>query len=310
MRLVFAGTPDFAATVLRTLVQRGHELMLVLTQPDAKSGRGLQQIYSPVKKVAEGIGIAVQQPSSLKADEVAQALARCPAEAWVVAAYGLILPPRILQIPPRGCINVHASLLPRWRGAAPIQRAIMAGDTETGVCIMRMEAGLDTGPIYLCRRTPIAPGETAGSLHDRLAQLGAEAVCDVLDRIAHEDLMPAAQSCEGVTYAHKIGRDDARVAWQRPAAEIERLLRALDPVPGAFTEYADGTLKLWRGVVRPATSDVPPGTVVDAGPAGLEVRCLDADLLVTELQRPGGRRLPAEAFLRGARIPLGSRLGS
>jgi methionyl-tRNA formyltransferase len=307
MRLVFAGTPQFAAVILTRLVQCGHDLRLVLTQPDRDAGRGLRVAQSAVKQVAGECGIAVQQPVSLRDPRVADTLPR-DAEAWVVAAYGLILPPHVLAIPPLGCLNVHASLLPRWRGAAPIQRAILAGDAETGVCIMRMEAGLDTGPVYVSRRTPISPLDTAGTLHDRLAQLGADAICAVLEQLGGGGGEPVPQPSGGVTYASKIERAETRVQWARPAVELERLLRAFDPAPGAFTVHRGTDLKLFRGEVRSREVEALPGTVVEASETGLVVRCLDHDLVIGEMQRPGGRRLPAREFLRGYPIAPGTRL--
>src|SRR5690606_27181454 len=224
-----------------------HEVVLVLTQPDRPSGRGLRKSESPVKVLAREHGIAVQQPASLRDPALIAELAARRADVWVVAAYGLLLPPTVLQLPRLGCLNIHASLLPRWRGAAPIQRAIMAGDTQTGISIMQMDEGLDTGPVLLQRAVPIEPADTAGSLHDRLAELGAEAICEVLDRLAAGAIVARPQPAEGATYAHKITREDACVDWARPAAEVERLLRALDPVPGAFTRHGREELKLWSG---------------------------------------------------------------
>jgi len=311
MRLIFAGTPNFAAVSLLALMRRNHEIVLVLTQPDKISGRGLKVTTSAVKEVALENHLALQQPASLKDPGSAERLAECQADACIVVAYGLILPQDILELPHFGCLNVHASLLPRWRGAAPIQRAIMAGDSETGVCVMQMDAGLDTGPVYLCERTVIGPHETAGTLHDRLAELGARAVCEVLDRLASQPLViPVAQRAEGVTYANKIGRVDACIDWNRPAAEVERLLRALDPVPGAYSEYERVPLKLWRGKVRRESGAQAPGEIVSTSPDGVVVRCADADLCVTELQRPGGRRMRAEQFLHGFPLRPGGRFGA
>jgi methionyl-tRNA formyltransferase len=227
----------------------------------------------------------------------------------VVAAYGLILPAPVLALPRYGCINVHASLLPRWRGAAPIQRALMAGDAETGVSIMRMDAGLDTGPVYLRRALPILPTDTTGSLHDRLAALGAEALCDVLDRLPSG--MPATpQPDAGVTYAAKIAREDAQIDWGQPAAAIERLLRALDPVPGAHTSWNGGLLKVWSGRIAPGRPDALPGTILGVSADGIEVQCAPGSIVLTELQRAGARRLPVAEFLRGQSFARGARLGA
>jgi methionyl-tRNA formyltransferase len=264
---------------------------------------------SPVKAAARANGIAVQQPPSLRATEAQEALSAVHADAWVVAAYGLILPAPLLAAPRYGCLNVHASLLPRWRGAAPIQRAIMAGDVTTGVSIMRMDEGLDTGPVYLQRTVPIGPQDTAGSLHDRLAELGADAMCEVLDRLPG-GLEPEPQLQDGVVYAHKLMRDDARIDWARPALQIERLLRTLDPAPGAHTSWDGEPLKIWAGTPGARDCGAAPGTVLGAGPEGIEVQCAAGSLVVTELQRAGGRRLPAADFLRGRGIEPGQRWGS
>ena len=309
MRLVFAGTPEFAAVALSALLDRGHDVVSILTQPDRRSGRGLRESYSPVKQLALKRGIAVQQPVSLRDPAVHPELAGLGADAWVVAAYGLLLGRAVLELPRLGCINIHASLLPRWRGAAPIQRAILAGDTETGISIMRMDAGLDTGPVYLRRAVPIGARDNAGSLHDRLAELGAVAICEVLDALAAGTIRAEAQAAEGACYAPKLTREEAHIDWSQPALRLERLLRALDPAPGAHTTHAGAVLKIWSG--RPATGRAvaPPGTVLAAGPAGIEVQCGDGSLVVTVLQRAGGRRLEAGAFLSGHRIEPGIRLG-
>jgi methionyl-tRNA formyltransferase len=310
MRLVFAGTPDFAAFILRALLQRDFDIVSVLTQPDKPAGRGKREAMSPVKVLAQSQAIAVQQPASLRHPEVLDQLRSLAADAWVVAAYGLILPAPVLALPRYGCINVHASLLPRWRGAAPIQRAIMAGDRETGISIMRMDAGLDTGPVYLRRSVPILPGDTAGSLHDRLAALGAQALCEVLDALPAGHLRPQPQPDEGVTYAAKITREDARIDWAQPAAAIERLLRALDPVPGAYTTCDGAALKLWAARVAGGGTAGAPGTVLAVTADGLEVQCAPGTLVVTQMQRAGGRRLPTTEFLRGHPLSPGVRLGT
>jgi len=309
MRLIFAGTPTFAAVVLQDLLAHTYDVVSVLTQPDATAGRGLQSKHSPVKQVALEQGIALQQPATLKNDGTVAELAALRPDVLVVVAYGLILPPAVLDIPRLGCLNVHASLLPRWRGAAPIQRAIMAGDDETGVCIMRMAVGLDTGPVYLCRRTPIASDDTAGSLHDRLATLGAEALRTVLAALACSGTEPEPQPAEGVTYAAKISKADGLIDWTRPGVEIERLMRGLDPVPGAYTTWRGQPLKLWRGTVSASVAEAAPGTVVGVTSDAVHVRCGAGVLSVSELQRPGGRRLQAAEFLRGFKLAVGDRLG-
>jgi methionyl-tRNA formyltransferase len=266
---------------------------------------------SPVKQAALAHGIAMHQPPSLKDPTAVETIAGLDLDVLVVVAYGLILPASVLALPPFGCLNVHASLLPRWRGAAPIQRAIMAGDCETGVCIMRMDAGLDTGPVYDRRRTPIGPEDTFGSLHDRLAAMGADALCDVLPELLAGRARSEPQAEEGVTYAAKILKPDTRVEWQSGAVAIERLLRAFDPAPGAFTTFQDQPLKLWRAhVSSEPTSGAPPGTVLASGAAGIDVQCGDGVLRLTELQRAGGRRMHAVDFLRGNRLGPGDRLGA
>jgi len=309
MRLVFAGTPDFAAVSLAALLQRGHDIELVLTQPDRPAGRGRQTQVSPVKALAQRYDIAVQQPASLRAPEMQDGLREVSAQAWVVAAYGLLLPPAVLALPSLGCVNVHASLLPRWRGAAPIQRAILAGDRESGVSIMQMDAGLDTGPVYMRRTAVLAPDETGGTLHDRLAEMGAEAVCEVLDALASGKACAQPQPQAGACYAAKIGREDARIDWSGPAPAIERQLRALDPVPGAFSVYEGETWKLWRGAVVPGQANAAPGSVLQADPEGIVVQCGSEALRLRVLQRPGGRRLSAAELLRGRRIETGTRFG-
>jgi len=310
MRIAFAGTPTFAAVVLAELLQRKFNIVSVLTQPDAPSGRGLKSTESPVKRLSIDHEIALQQPSTLKDAAAVDALRAAQPDVLVVVAYGLILPPAVLGLPTWGCVNVHASLLPRWRGAAPIQRAIMAGDARTGVCIMHMDAGLDTGAVYLCRETPIGPGDTSGTLHDRLALLGAEALCATLDDLAHGRAEAQAQPAEGVTYAAKILKPDARIDWRRPALEIERQLRALDPVPGAQTMLGAQAVKLWRGLVLPQTASYAPlGSIVAVSGEGIDVRCGEGSLRVTELQRAGGRRLRAVEFLRGNKLSPGDTFG-
>lgn len=310
MRIAFAGTPTFAAVVLAELLRRKHNVVLVLTQPDATSGRGLKSVNSPVKELSTKHDIAVQQPVTLKDPAAVAALGAARPDVLVVVAYGLILPPAALALPPLGCLNVHASLLPRWRGAAPIQRAIMAGDAQTGVCIMQMDAGLDTGAVYSCRKTGIGPDDTAGTLHDRLATIGADALCAVLEDLAAGRARATPQPAEGITYAAKILKPDASIDWRRTAVEIERQLRALDPVPGAQTVFGGQPLKLWRAQALSApVHSAPIGSVVAVGPDGIEVRCGDGSLRVSELQRAGGRRLRAGEFLRGFKLSPGDRFG-
>ncbi len=303
MKLVFAGTPEFAAVSLAALLAARHEVTLVLTQPDRAAGRGLRPHPSAVKRLALEHGLTVAQPATLKDPTVAQSLADAGPQAMVVAAYGLILPPALLAIPARGCIHVHASLLPRWRGAAPIHRALLAGDRETGVTIMQMDAGLDTGAMLLQRAIPIAAADTTGTLHDKLAALGAELLIEALAA----NPAPRAQDAAAATYAPRIDKREAEIDWTRPAAQIGRQVRAFDPAPGAQTRLDGTTLKIWRAQVEPVGAGAP-GTVTAAGPDGIVIACGAQALRVTELQRAGGKRLPAQAFLAGHRIERGARL--
>lgn len=311
MRIVFAGTPPFAAHILTEMLRCGFNVVSVLTQPDAASGRGLNAKFSAVKQLAVAKNIVVQQPATLKDRDAQLAIDHLKPDVIVVVAYGLIFPRAVLELPRSGCVNVHASLLPRWRGAAPIQRALMAGDAETGVCIMRMDEGLDTGPVYERRHTPIRADDTYGTLHDRLAALGAEALCAVLSKLATGSARVDAQSDLGVTYAAKISKADTVVDWHQSASVIERQLRAFDPAPGAATTYAGQPFKVWRGAVVAAQSGtVPPGTILSVGPQGVDVQCGDGVLRLGELQRAGGRRLRAVEFLRGFKLTPGERLGA
>ena len=303
LRVAFAGTPEFARVALAALHGAGFEIVLVLTQPDRPAGRGMKLQASPVKALALDLGLGVAQPRSLRlegrfADDARaarDALAAARPDVLVVAAYGLILPDWVLALPRLGCLNIHASLLPRWRGAAPIQRAIEAGDAVTGVTIMQMDAGLDTGAMLLERQLAIAPAETTGNLHDRLAALGSMLIVEALRRLAAGRLPPRAQPAEGTTYAHKIAKTEAEIDWRQPAATIERKLRALDPAPGAFSHLGGELVKFWRAQVMPERSGAP-GEILEAGDAGLVVACGSGALRVTQLQRPGGRRAPAAAF--------------
>jgi methionyl-tRNA formyltransferase len=265
---------------------------------------------SEVKRVALEFGLQVDQPISLRDDAVVARLRAVTPEIMIVAAYGLILPPPVLEVATRGCINIHASLLPRWRGAAPVQRALLAGDRETGISIMQMDAGLDTGPVLLERRVPIAPDDTAGTLHDKLAAVGAEAIVSALTAMEMGSLPPLPQPDAGVTYAHKISRDEARVDWSRPAAEIERAVRAYDPAPGAYTSLDGQVLKIWRARAEDSRSPANPGEVVGTPDDMLAVACGAGILCLSEVQRAGGRRQPAAEFLRGRSVPPGTRLGT
>jgi len=306
--VAFAGTPEFAAIALRALLAAGWEIPFVLTQPDRPAGRGMKLSPSPVKRVAQEAGIPVLQPARLKSEEDRRELLALPApDVLVVAAYGLILPPEVLHWPRWGCLNIHASLLPRWRGAAPIVRAIEAGDAETGVTLMQMDEGLDTGPMVASVATPIAAKESAGSLHDRLAALGAELLLRVLPELPRYLAQARAQPAEGATYAAKITPQERWVDWSQPASVIERRLRAFDPHPGAQALLRGVPLKLWRGQVIEGGAAEPPGTVTAVGPEGITVQAGEGSLRLTELQRPGGKRLPAAEFLRGFPISVGER---
>jgi methionyl-tRNA formyltransferase len=306
MRIVFAGTPDFAVPALEALARAGHDLAGVLTQPDRPAGRGLAPAASPVKAAAARLGIPVLQPASLKTPEAQGVVRALAPDALVVAAYGLILPQAVLDIPPLGAINIHASLLPRWRGAAPIQRALLAGDRETGISIMRMEAALDTGPVLLCEAVPILPGETAGTLHDKLAALGARLVVAALDGLGRGTLAAAPQPADGATYAAKLDKREARIDWTRPAAEIERQVRAFNPFPGATARVRGTEVKIWRAVLADGAGE--PGAVIAIDPTGIMVASGAGALRLEELQRAGGKRLPAREFLRGFPLAVGERL--
>ena len=305
MKLVFAGTPEFAAIALRAILAAGHEVVLVLTQPDRASGRGMALRASPVKQLAGEMAIEVLQPASLRDVGVQQRLRLVGADAIVVAAYGLILPQAVLELPRFGCINIHASLLPRWRGAAPIQRAILAGDRETGVCIMQMDAGLDNGPVLLSAKQAIASNDTASSLHDRLAVQGAGLIVDVLARLP---MVAHPQAEDGITYAPKIGKSEAALDWRLPAVHLERQVRAFDPFPGASCVVDGNPLKVWRAEV--VADSGPPGSVLAVGRNGVVVACGTEALCLTELQKAGGRRLPAVQFLAGNPIRAGFRCAS
>ena len=305
MKLVFAGTPAFAAISLAALVRAGHDVSLVLTQPDRPAGRGLKPQHSAVKQFALERGLPILQPATLDDAGTVAAIAAARPEALIVAAYGLIVPAPLLALPPRGSLNVHASLLPRWRGAAPIQRALLAGDRVTGITIMQMDEGLDTGPVLLREEIAIAPDDTAGSLHDKLAALGAR----LLVRALETHPAPVAQDTTGVTYASRITRSEAEIDWRDAAQEIELRIRAFDPVPGAQTRHDRVMLKIWRAAAESGVH-AAPGTVCSAGPDGIVVACGSGVLRITELQRAGGKRLAARAFLAGSRLASGARLGS
>jgi len=305
MKIVFAGTPEFAAAALDAVLRAGHEITLVLTQPDRPAGRGLKSQPSAVKRLAQARSRDVLQPATLNEAAVLEAIASACPQALVVAAYGLILPPALLRLPPRGCLNVHASLLPRWRGAAPIQRALLAGDTQTGITIMQMDEGLDTGAILLQEPVAIAADDTAGMLHDKLAALGARLIVRALEGPA----APQPQDASRATYAARIIKADAEIDWRRPVQDIERQVRAFDPAPGAHTSLDGAALKIWRARTGPAIA-AAPGTVCAADAGGIVVACGTDTLRILELQRAGGKRLPVQAFLSGFRLALGATFGT
>lgn len=304
MRVIFAGTPEFAAQALAAIIAAGHEIPLVLTQPDRPAGRGMSLQPSAVKKLAIAHGLAVFQPLSLKGTEAQARLAELQADVMVVAAYGLILPQAVLDFPRHGCLNIHASLLPRWRGAAPIQRALLAGDAQTGVCIMQMEAGLDTGPVLLREAFPIEGEDTTASLHDKLASCGAALIVKVLDGLPlASEIQPEA----GVTYAHKIEKAEALIDWSRSAAELDRHIRAFNPFPGAQTQLGGQTVKLWQA--RPVAGQGEPGQVLAVDRQKIVIACGAGALAVSELQKAGGKRLPVQQFLAGNVLSVGDRFG-
>ena len=304
MRLVFMGTPDFAVAPLRALVAAGHEIACAYSQPPRPAGRGNKLTPSPVQRAAEAAGIAVRHPASLKGAEEQAAFAALNADAAVVVAYGLLLPKAVLAAPRLGCFNLHASLLPRWRGAAPIHRAIMAGDAETGIAVMGMEAGLDTGPVFLERRIPIGPRATTAELHDALSALGAQMIVEALPGIAAGILRPRPQAEVGITYAHKIDKAEGRLDWAKPAAELDRLVRALGAAPGCWFELAGERIKLLEA--EPVAGHGTPGTLLDDA---LTVACGAGALRLLRLQRAGKAPVDARAFLNGQPLARGARLG-
>ncbi|KGM54691.1 methionyl-tRNA formyltransferase [Lysobacter arseniciresistens ZS79] len=301
MRIVFAGTPEFAVPCLRAAANKA-EIVAVYTQPDRPAGRGRGLTPSPVKREALARGIEVLQPENFRSQVSRDALAALKPDLMVVVAYGLILPQAVLDIPEHGCWNVHASLLPRWRGAAPIQRAIQAGDAETGVCLMRMEKGLDTGPVLLSQATPIGPEETGGQLHDRLAELGAQVLADGLG-LLRATLLPVArpQPAEGVTYAHKLDKAEARLDWSRPAVELADTVRAFNPWPVAEAPLAGERVRIHAATALPLAHGRAPGTVLLAGRDGIDIACGEGALRVRTLQREGGKPVAAADYLNGRR---------
>lgn len=308
LRIAFAGTPDFARQPLEALIASGHRLVGVLTQPDRPKGRGRQLASSPVKQAAERAGLLILQPQTLKDAAAREALTSLQPDVLVVVAYGLILPQAVLDLPRLGCVNIHASLLPRWRGAAPIQRAILAGDAETGVSIMLMNAGLDTGPVLLQRRIPIAADDTGGSLQEKLAALGASALLEALEGLSAGTLEPQAQPAEGVTYAEKLQKSEAAIDWSRSAAEIERQVRAFNPWPVAETRFEGEQLRILGARAESQTEGrAMPGTVTCVSEDAIVVACGRGLLHVTVLQRAGRRPVTARDFANSCAI-AGQRL--
>lgn len=319
MKLIFAGTPEFAAVALAQLLAAGHDVALVLTQPDRPAGRGMKLQISPVKQLAVAHGIAVVQPRSLRLDgkypDDAQAahaaLQTANADAMVVAAYGLILPRWVLDLPRLGCFNIHASLLPRWRGAAPIHRAIEAGDNTTGVTIMQMDAGLDTGDMLLAESLAISPGDTTASLHDRLAAVGGALMVQALVQAGQNQLQPVHQPLEGITYASKIEKSEAMIDWAQSADVITRRVRAFNPFPGASTLLDGEVLKIWRAEVADGApvGSQSYGQIVAVAQEGIAVAAMNSIVIIKEVQRPGGKRLAVADFLRGNPLQPGLVLG-
>ena len=307
LNLVFMGTPDFAVPTLEALITTGHQVVAVYTRPPRQAGRGRKQRRSAVHETAIARDIPVHTPTSLKPPKIQAEFAAHAADIAVVAAYGLLLPRAILDAPRSGCINLHASLLPRWRGAAPIQWAIMSGDVETGVCAMRMDEDLDTGPVLACERVSIGPLTTAGELHDRLAALGAPLIVRTVEGLAGGTLAPVDQPTSGITHAPKIAADDARLDWRRSAVELERLIRAMAPTPGAWFEHRAERIKVAMAIVSELSSAADPGTVVDRE---LTVRCGVGSLRLLRLQRAGRKPMSATEFLRGYRLEAGTVLAS
>jgi len=305
VRILFAGTPPFAAAALDALAEAGHDIALVLTQPDRPSGRGMKLTPSAVKQAAQARGLPLYQPTSLRTPEAQAELAAADVEAMVVAAYGLILPQAVLDLPRFGCLNIHASLLPRWRGAAPIQRAILAGDPETGITIMQMDAGLDTGAMLAKTGVPIRETDTAASLHDTLAAAGAQAIVAALANVPA--LVPQAQDDTQATYAAKLTKEEAKLDWRQPAEVLARAVRAYNPAPGAWTLLDGAPLKIWSAQAFAGSGE--PGTALLADADRLVVACGSGALALQEIQPAGGKRMAAAAFLAGRPVPVGTRFG-
>lgn len=309
MKIIFAGTPQFAACALEALLEKNHEIVAVLTQPDRPSGRGMQLVPSPVKQLALEKELFIMQPSTLKDQEVQQQLANFNADVMVVAAYGLILPLSVLQIPKYGCLNIHASLLPRWRGAAPIQRAILAGDEETGITIMQMDEGLDTGKMLLKKTCQINTLDTAQTLHDKLAKLGAQAITEILNNSKLTGLTGEVQAETQATYAAKLNKPEAELDWTQSATQILRAIRAFNPVPGAYSYLNATKIKIWQAN---ETGDYKgePGTITGLSKEGIHVACGKGSINLQFLQKPNGKSLPSYEFAQGFKLNIGDRFNT
>lgn len=306
MRIIFAGTPEFSVPALEALIAAGHEVVAVYTQPDRKSGRGRKTTPGPVKLCAQNHSLVIEQPVALK--DAAARMEEFSADIMVVVAYGIILPPQILQVPKYGCLNIHASLLPRWRGAAPIQRAIEAGDEESGITIMQMDAGLDTGDILAAYPVKIESQDTAGSLHDRLSQTGALAICDVLANLHHYQNNPVPQTAQSATYAKKISRDEAIIDWTDSCPSIERRIRAFNPWPGSETWYKGTKLRIWAAKCNNESHQSEAGNILFVDKSCIKIACGNGILQILSLQRPGGKVLGCADFLNGMQLDEGTRL--
>ncbi|TXI20478.1 MAG: methionyl-tRNA formyltransferase [Nitrosomonas sp.] len=304
MRIIFAGTPLFAAIALDALIKANHEIVLVLTQPDRPAGRGMRNTASAVKQRAQYYGLTLLQPPTLKTSEIQEQLRTCNADVMVVAAYGLILPEAVLTIPRMGCVNIHASLLPRWRGAAPIQRAILAGDPETGVTIMQMDAGLDTGAMLLKHQLSIAPTDTTQTLHDRLSELGAQSIVEALTLLKQDGLIPIFQDEAQATYANKIAKNEAEIDWRQSAEQINRMVRAYNPTPGAYSHCQGMLLKIWQAQAIMGNANVP-GEIVAINRENITVACGSGMLQIEVIQKSGGKKLGIADFLPGNPLKVG-----
>ncbi|ABC26952.1 methionyl-tRNA formyltransferase [Hahella chejuensis KCTC 2396] len=301
LKVIFAGTPDFAASALQALLDANYQIVAVYTQPDRPAGRGNKLLPGPVKQLALKHTIPVEQPLNFKNEEDRQQLRDYEADVMVVAAYGIILPQAVLDAPKRGCLNIHASLLPRWRGAAPIQRAIIAGDQESGITIMQMEAGLDTGPMLLKTVTPISADDTGRTLHDRLAQMGGEAIVKALALLQEDKLQAERQQDDLATYAHKLQKEEARIDWSEPASLIQRKIAAFNPWPVCFTEDNGQTIRIWAASASADMSKAKPGTILERSAEAVKVACGEGVLSITSLQLPGGKPISCKDLINGGK---------